>query len=206
MAIRQDGRVIAYIDGHNTYHGLVDKGFRRYLWLDYLALIRRKILPDQTLVAVKYFTSVVNVPQVKRQRHQLYLRALKEHCGLEPITGFFQREPTTCTKCNATFKRPVEKQTDVALATHLVADAVGGRTDLAFLVSGDADQVPAVVQAREAGIEVAVWSPPRRKSDELVAVADAHLHFNARDLRQSQLPNPVSTRKGKELWRPPEWT
>lgn len=206
MAIRQDGRIIAYIDGHNVYNGLVDKGFRRYLWLDYRRLVEGKALPGQTLVDVKYFTSVVNVPEDSRNRHLLYLRALQEHTGLAPITGFFRREPTACARCEGTFKRPVEKQTDVALATHLVADSYSGNLEIAFLISGDADQVPAVQAARAAGIQVAVWSPPRRKSDELVEAADAHLHFNRRDFLRSQLPNPVTTRKGKEIWRPEKWS
>jgi hypothetical protein len=30
-------RVIAYVDGFNFYHGLMDKGWGRFRWLDYHA-------------------------------------------------------------------------------------------------------------------------------------------------------------------------
>jgi hypothetical protein len=141
----------------------------------------------------------------RRDRHLSCLRALREHASLDPVEGIFQQRPTRCPKCDKSFKQPVEKQTDVALATNLLQDAHEGRLDLAFLVSADADQVPAVQAVRSLGVEVAVWSPPRRKSDDLVAAAHAHLHFTEADLRQSQLPNPVSTAKGKEIWRPASW-
>ena len=88
----------------------------------------------------------------------------------------------------------------------MLADAYENELEIAFLVSADSDQVPAVRRVRDLGVQVVVWSPPRRKSDELVKEADAHLHFTRADLSQAQLPNPVSTRKGKELWRPEGWT
>jgi hypothetical protein len=52
-------RVIAYIDGFNLYHGLRDKRWKRFYWLNLPALARRLIKPDQTLVVTKYFTTVV---------------------------------------------------------------------------------------------------------------------------------------------------
>lgn len=57
-----DDRVAVYLDGFNFYHGLMAKGWGRYRWLDYHALVARRILVGQTLVAFKYFTSVVNDP------------------------------------------------------------------------------------------------------------------------------------------------
>jgi uncharacterized LabA/DUF88 family protein len=151
------------------------------------------------------WSTTVNVPPDRRQRHLDYLRALEEHSQIRPIKGFFQQKSSKCAKGGKRSKRPVEKQTDVAPATHLLVDAYEGRIQQAFVLSADADLVPAVQAVRHIGMEVVVWSPPRRKSDELVAAADAHLHFTRADLSRSQLPNPVSTKKGKELWRPDSW-
>ena len=46
-------RVLVYVDGFNLYHGLRDKGWRRYYWLDARRLAERLLLADQTLVAVR---------------------------------------------------------------------------------------------------------------------------------------------------------
>ena len=42
-------RVISYVDGFNLHFGLRHKGWRRYYWLDLVALSQELLKPDQTL-------------------------------------------------------------------------------------------------------------------------------------------------------------
>lgn len=50
-------RVIAYVDGFNLYFGLKNAGFKRYYWLDVMALAGSLLKPGQTLAATHYFTA-----------------------------------------------------------------------------------------------------------------------------------------------------
>lgn len=84
-------RVAAYIDGFNLCHGLKDKHGRKYLWLDLQALAASLLLPDQTLVAVRYFSARVR-GEASARRQGIYLDALDAHCPLVEIReGRFRR-------------------------------------------------------------------------------------------------------------------
>jgi hypothetical protein len=61
-------RVNGYIDGFSVYYGFRSKGWQRYLWLDYRALISRLIRSPQALGEVKYFTSRIKKPEDSRAR------------------------------------------------------------------------------------------------------------------------------------------
>lgn len=203
-------RVGVFVDGFNFYHGLMAKGWERYRWLDYHALISRRIREDQTLTAVKYFTSRVTHQPEKLARQRQYLDALEKHTGIVPILGAFEMRPARCSHCETYFKRPQEKQTDVNMATHLVADAHEDRYDTAYIVCADADLAPAVSHVKDRlRKKVVLIDPPRRRSGELAVLADHHWHFPRSHLAGSQLPNPVVwlDRRGKErfIFAPDEW-
>lgn len=60
MAERRDRpRAIVYVDGFNLYYGSL-KG-TPHRWLD-LARLADLMLPDQEVIAVKYFTAIVDSP------------------------------------------------------------------------------------------------------------------------------------------------
>jgi hypothetical protein len=46
------GRVIAYVDGFNLYFGLRSKGWRKYYWLDLVAMASALVKQGQTLERV----------------------------------------------------------------------------------------------------------------------------------------------------------
>ena len=71
-----------------------------------------------------------------------------------------------CPHCNATFERSPEKGIDAAIATDLLSLSWEGVLDVAVLVSGDSDFVPAVERIQERGLKVvnATW---RRYGHEL---------------------------------------
>ncbi|MCE2511502.1 MAG: NYN domain-containing protein [Acidimicrobiia bacterium] len=64
-----------------------------------------------------------------------------------------------CPHCRAAFERSPEKGIDAAIATDLLSLAWEGVLDMAVLVSGDSDFVPAVERIQEKGLKVmnATW-------------------------------------------------
>jgi len=64
-----------------------------------------------------------------------------------------------CPHCRAVFERSPEKGIDAAIATDLLSLAWEGVLDVAVLVSGDSDFVPAVERIQEKGLKVvnATW-------------------------------------------------
>ena len=73
----------------------------------------------------------------------------------------------TCKKCDQPSQHPVEKHTDVNLATDMIVGAHEDRYDQAMLISADADQVAAVRAVRGLGKYVTVVYPPKRESTHL---------------------------------------
>jgi uncharacterized LabA/DUF88 family protein len=197
------------VDGFNFYHGLMAKGWGRYRWLDYPALLQRRIRSGQVLGEIKYFTALVTHQPERIKRQETYLRALEVRGGVTTIRGSFELRSIKCSVCSKWYKHPEERQTDVNIATHLVSDAYEDAYDTAYLVSADADLVPAVQFVRERrGKTVVLIDPPRRHSDALAAQSDRHWHFAESHLRQSQLPNPVEYEKKakvRRIYRPPSW-
>ena len=69
-------RVVVYIDGFNLYHGLKDRFGRKYMWLNLLELSENLIRDWQTLVCVKYFTTLVKEPESKVRRQKRFISVL----------------------------------------------------------------------------------------------------------------------------------
>ena len=60
--------VVGYVDGYNVYYGLQSKGWRRFFWLDWRALLSELLEPGEVLAAVKYFTARGRGPQDSNTR------------------------------------------------------------------------------------------------------------------------------------------
>ena len=63
-----------------------------------------------------------------------------------------------------------EKETDVRIATQIVADAFQGNCDAAIVVSADSDMVPAIELATQAKQKVFVYFPPNQYSSNLATM------------------------------------
>lgn len=205
-------RVIAYVDAYNVYHGLNDKNLRSLLWLDFAAMFSDRMSVDRRLEVVRYFTSrgrgARQGDQRSDERQGVYIDALKA-AGRVTIhdDGKFVSKKLDCPRCGRPFKRPQEKQTDVNLAVHLVADAYQDRFDEAWLMSADADLVPAVrhVKATFADKRVVVVPPRGRRSDELKDASDGEVLIGLALYRRNQLPDPVVDGGRRRYERPREW-
>lgn len=200
-------KVIAYVDGFNLYFGLKDKGWRCYYWLNTKSLCQKLLKPNQHLILVKYFTSRIKNPEDKRKRQARYLDALNTVDGIRPFYGKYQETPVECWNCGNQWKTPEEKMTDVQLATQMVSDAYQNNYDMALLVSGDIDLVPAVeiVKAQPLNKRVIVAFPPMREADELRYAADGYLHIHESLLKNSQFASDIPLEGSYILRCPSRW-
>ncbi len=200
-------RVAAYVDGFTLYNGLKDKHGRKYLWLGLQALVASLLLPDQILVAVRYFSARVR-GEASAYRQGVYLDALDAHCPLLEIReGRFQEKRITCRRCGDVHRSYEEKETDVSIAIALLEDAVLDRYDTAMVVSADSDLCPAVRSVRRVAPAKRVIAafPPRRVSVELGRTAHGSFTVPDSKIRNNLLPEAVSGANGVILARPKYW-
>jgi len=204
-------RVVAYVDGFNLYFGLRDRAWRKYYWLDLVALSTNLLKPGQVLDRVHYFTTRIrnngrNSPDIQRQT--TYIEALETLPALTVHHGHYLETPRKCHRCGSAWKDFEEKMTDVNIACQLLVDAFDDRFDTALLVSADSDLTTPVRQVRGRFPEkrIVVAQPPGRHSSELTKAATGYFTVGEDKLRQSQLPSFVKRRDGFELHRPGYWT
>ncbi len=163
--------------------------------------------PDQTLVAIRYFTTIVNSPPDKNRRQATYLEALGTLAGLSIHYGHYLTDTVICRKCGHTYTTHHEKMTDVNIATELLSDSFEDRFDTALLISADSDLVGPIQKMRRLFPQKAiiVIFPPARYSNALKNVAAAYLHLDRNILAKSQFPDKLVKPDGFELHRPAEW-
>jgi len=202
-------RVTVYIDGFNLYHGIVDAGFRKYLWLDLSKLATEILESDQVLTGVKYFTARTTLPNpAKQQRQNNYIDAVKTVAGVEVIEGRYHDETNICPGCKLNYSVPREKMTDINISVEMLSDAFRDKFNVAKLVSADSDLVPIVRMITKIFPlkSVVVAFPPNRYSNALVNVASSKFHINRAVLSRSQFPDKVTRQDGFILERPAKWT
>lgn len=113
-----------YVDGWNFYWALVDAGIKPYGWCDFPLLAKQQTLVPDAEVVVKYFTSADKPHEEKIADRQkpIWWRALRL-IGCHIVEGEFRstREEVEdqIRFGNKTWR---EKQTDIALASHMVSD------------------------------------------------------------------------------------
>ena len=225
-------RTVVYVDGFNLYFGCL-KRKRRYRWLDVCALANRLCRdqdPAAKIVSVKYFTAPVKAKLSPRGdssciAQQDYWLALKAHCSnLEIIEGQFftvsgsyhedHADGTIDFQTKLRVIRPEEKQTDVNIALHMLADATDELCDQQVLLSNDSDCMPALrmIRQRHPSLQLGVVAPilaggqGRRQPSKLFRdyVDWVRSTIAEIDLAACQLPKSVPTRKRK-ICKPAHW-
>jgi uncharacterized LabA/DUF88 family protein len=157
-------KVVAYVDGFNLYHAIDDLRKPHLKWLDLHALAKSICGKDETLAGVKYFSAYATWKTGAVGRHRAYVAALK-HAGVDCIIGHFKEKHRRCARCGATWMGHEEKETDVAIAVELVADAFIDAFHRALIISADSDLAPAIrtVQKHFVKKTINVIAPPGRK-------------------------------------------
>lgn len=173
-------RVAVFIDGSNWYHGLKRIGVRSGR-LHYPA-VARKLARDGSVRAVRYYVGRVATPIATAAAQGRFLETLREQ-GVRVSLGRMQRNPmsrrasedrsrlaracagreheippdlmrTIDAFCHSRPSEYREKQVDTRIAVDLVDLAHRDRYDVAYLLSADADFIPAVEAVRCLGKEV----------------------------------------------------
>lgn len=154
--------------------------------------------------------------QEKLERHEIWeliIRNLHYHHRLQDpiqiIHGRYQIEDFQCYECGAINKVPNEKQTDVNIATHLIKDAFFNEYSVAYIVSADADSLPAIefVKTQFKHKRIRVLFPPKRNNVEITKRTDIlqYIRLKTEHLDPHILPDPFPCQDGTIINRPDEW-
>ncbi len=160
--------------------------------------------PDREVVTcVKYFSAYAKWRTGSYRRHQTYVAALKAR-GVQFIEGRFKRKHVQCRLCQGTYITHEEKETDVNIGAHLMADALKDRFDRALVVSADTDLNEAVKLTRREttgqNLEIDIVAPPGRMGSN----SEALFPVTVGRIRRSLLPERVIS-NGEEIRRPPAY-
>ena len=200
-------RVIFFIDGFNLYHSLDDNpNYHKYKWLNIRKFCECFITKKQEIVKIKYFTTYAHWRPYSYKRHFLYVRALRS-ANIDITFGKFKQRDKKCHICGKVFKTHEEKQTDVNIALHLLMSAAKDEYDIAMLISGDSDLVPAIetLKLNFPNKEAIIIIPIGRKANELNATADSHRKIKEKHLKACQFNNIIELGNNVRLERPPTW-
>lgn len=124
----------------------------------------------------------------------LFFQANKENPKFRLILGKYLKKEITCFKCGNIIHTHEEKETDVRIATQIVADAYQKNCDLAIVVSADSDMIPAIELAIQARQKVFVYFPPNQYSSNLASMSigqPTQLKRYENRFRNSLLPDTV---------------
>jgi len=196
-------KTIVYVDGFNLYYGSLRK--TKYKWLD-LARFCQNLLPQDDVVAIKYFTAKVAGNRRDPDspiRQQLYLRALGTLPNVSVIFGHFLTHSVMMPESNTTpirwvrVEKTEEKGSDVNLAAHLIRDAFKGMFELAVVISNDSDlREPVRIVRQELNLPVGIFNPHQTHSRELQEFATFRKRIRESDLVNSQFPDTLQDTKG----------
>ena len=104
------------------------------------------------MIAVKYFSARPDdIEQSRRQN--AFFQANKENPKFRLILGKYLKKEITCFKCGNVIHTHEEKETDVRIATQIVADAYQKNCDVAIVISTDSDMIPAIELATQANAD-----------------------------------------------------
>lgn len=206
-------RVSFLIDGFNLYHSLKDLGGIGVRWLDligfcksYLPHIDRAAELDRVL----YFSALATHLQGRDpdavNRHRTYISCL-EDSGVDVVLGQFKSKAVSCRNCGHRLQSHEEKETDVAIAAHLIEQLADGACAAAVLVTGDTDLAAGVKVAKRMfpHKEVIFIFPFRRKSQELAKLVSRTFRVKGDRYRRHQFPDPYTLRDGSLIPRPRSW-
>ena len=215
MSQQPQPRAIVYVDGFNFYYGAL-KGNSDLKWLDYRKLAGR-LLRGHHVGAVRYFTARVqdrpDDPGLA-QRQDVYIRALREHAGVDVHLGQFKHREKNLPLAREHRKGKIkmarvghteEKGSDVSLGAHLVRDACHKNMEVALVLSNDSDLQTPVTMAEKEGIVVITVNPHKQTQQPRRLLSGDKRTLSRKLLERCQLPDPVTTRAGKLIHKPKEW-
>jgi uncharacterized LabA/DUF88 family protein len=211
-------RCIIYMDAFNWYFGIFQHR-PAWKWLNVQSFFEALRL-DEDVVAVKFFTALVepvkHVSQ-RRDRQKRYLKALGTLPKVKIILGKYQERTVTCPARDCMrhleYQVPEEKKTDVNIAVNLLEDAFRGLTDSMVIVSGDSDLEPAVewVRRNRPQIKITVYIPvlederQQRRNDNYHRMGVTCKPLPLADIPRHVFPATIQMNEKEAVARPAEW-
>ncbi len=165
--LRENDRVMVFIDGSNLYHVLSQQCGRHDLQFDKFA---QKLANGRQLQRTYYYNirqESDSNPNVGADQ-QKFLDSLYDTPYVEVRLGIWKQRGDIM----------VEKGVDVMLATDVVTNAYNDHYDTAIVVSGDADFYPALQAVKDVGKHIEVAAFDMNLSAESARVADVVQKFN----------------------------
>jgi uncharacterized LabA/DUF88 family protein len=204
-------RAVAFVDGFNLYHA-INSSFRvdQFKWINLWTLCEQYIRPPYQLADVLYFSALAHWLPEPKKRHLQFIKA-QEHYGVRFIEGRFKNKERRCKRCKKSYWAHEEKETDVNIAIHLVNSAHHDEYDMALLVSGDTDLIPAVRMVKEnypAKLFRVLVPGGKGASAALIQAANLQyaLYLEQRHLRSALMPKQIISGGGSVVaTRPPEY-
>ena len=138
-----------------------------------------KQAPGYLLVEMRYYTAPSpNQGSEQARKQQQFFEALRKSTNVTLILGRHER------RGSGDYAIHVEKETDVRLSVDLVVGAYEDQYDVAMLISGDTDYVPAVKAVRKRGKRV-IWCcfQNQSHSKELAQSSDSCIELSDKILR-----------------------
>lgn len=225
-------RAAAIVDGFNLYHSIQDAlnnirlandanrqsgkplQSEQMRWLDvrgmigsYTSALRERFGQAVELDAVHYFSAFARHRGIDTvHRHMDFVSGLVMY-GVSVEMASFKRRDASCPECRQTFSYHTEKESDVAVASKLLEVAATRAADVALVVSGDTDLIPAFRTARRLNPQVRLVSlfPYNRESASLRLLADTSHVLNTKTYRKWQMRDPIELPNGDLLSRPSGW-
>lgn len=209
-------KTIIYIDGFNLYYRLKNTPYK---WLDLQKVCKAYLNPTQhNIIKIKYFTALVKGKSKDHSnihRQHKYLQALKTIENLEIIFGQFKKRQMTGIHIHyekgryvegselVTINKWEEKESDVNIATHVVADM--SQHDCAVLISNDTDlKTPLRYVKEKLKKKVGVITPYRNIHKDLISVSHFQKRISNQVLQKCQFPEKMKDAKGF-FFCPPKW-
>ncbi len=200
-------KVIVYVDGFNFYYGLKSKNWRKYYWLDMVKFAEKLLRPHQQLIEVNYFSAKPTDLQ-KSKRQDAFFQANKLNPKFMLHLGKYLTKNIECRFCKNIIHSFEEKETDVRIATAMLADVFQNRCDITMLVSADSDLVPPIERIKEIapGHKIIVCFPPNRHSINLRQWSNGvKMLTDQKTYERCLLPETVTLSDGFVLKRPDKW-
>ena len=122
--------------------------------------------------------------------------------------GKYLTKDIECRFCHNIIHSYEEKETDVRMATTMMADAYRKRCDLSVIISADSDLVPSIERIKEfnPAHKIVTYFPPNRTSFDLKKWSNGtKMLINKSLYENSMLPEKVTLPDGYELHRPQKW-
>jgi RNase P subunit RPR2 len=197
------------------YHSLGEaaKGTKALNWLDLDALFRSylQLFGNTAILERIYYFSAFAEWRKKKDptvvdRHKTYLAALASK-GVVAQMGRFKVKDVWCKNCKTLHTVHEEKETDVAIGAKLLELFITDACDIAVLVCGDTDLVPAVTTAQRLFPKkrVVCGFPFNRTNAELQQLCPGSFKVSAGQYAKYQFPNPVTLPDGTLLQKPAGW-